>query len=94
MSRFVRGYARIRKHIPLFFNSIKYGARPMENEKRLLAISVPEAGRRLGIGRSAAYAAAAKGELPVMRIGGLLRVPLAALERKLNAATEKCADSS
>ena len=58
----------------------------MQDEKSLLAISVPEAGKRLGIGRSAAYAAAANGELPVIRIGGLLRVPLAALERKLAAA--------
>lgn len=62
---------------------------PMENEKTLLAISVPEAGKRLGIGRSAAYQAAASGHLPVIRIGGLLRVPLRALERKLEAATEK-----
>jgi len=61
----------------------------MQTEKSLLAISVPEAGRRLGIGRSAAYAAAANGELPVIRIGGLLRVPLAALAQKLEAAAEK-----
>jgi excisionase family DNA binding protein len=60
----------------------------MQDEKSLLAISVPEAGKRLGIGRSAAYAAAASGQLPVIRIGGLLRVPLRALERKLEAAAE------
>jgi len=53
-----------------------------------LAISVPEAGKRLGIGRSAAYQAAASGQLPVIRIGGLLRVPVRALERKLEAAAE------
>jgi len=57
----------------------------MKNEK-LLAISVPEAGKRLGIGRSAAYAAAHNGQLPVVKIGGLLRVPLRALERLLDAA--------
>jgi excisionase family DNA binding protein len=67
---------------------------PMESEKTLLAISVPEAGRRLGIGSSAAYAAAASGQLPVVRIGGLLRVPLAALERKLGAVAEKSEDSA
>jgi excisionase family DNA binding protein len=54
-------------------------------DKNLLAISVVEAGRRLGIGRSAAYAAAACGQLPVIRIGGSLRVPLRALERLLDA---------
>jgi excisionase family DNA binding protein len=58
----------------------------MKNEKTLLAISVPEAGKRLGIGRSAAYAAAAAGQLPTIRIGNLLRVPLAVLQRKLEAA--------
>jgi len=63
----------------------------MESEKTLLAISVPEAGRRLGIGSSAAYAAAASGQLPVVRIGGLLRV---ALERKLGAVAEKSEDSA
>jgi excisionase family DNA binding protein len=51
-----------------------------------LAISVPAAGKRLGIGRSAAYQAAAAGQLPVIRIGGLLRVPLKALERLLDSA--------
>jgi excisionase family DNA binding protein len=60
----------------------------MKNERSLLAISVPEAGKRLGIGRSAAYQAAASGQLPVIRIGGLLRVPVRALERKLEAAAE------
>lgn len=58
----------------------------MENDKALLAISVPEAGRRLGIGRSAAYQAAACGQLPVIKIGGSLRVPLRALEQLLDAA--------
>ena len=58
----------------------------MKNEKTLLAISVVEAGKRLGIGRSAAYQAAACGQLPVIKIGGLLRVPLRALERLLDAA--------
>jgi len=52
-----------------------------------LTISVPEAGRRLGIGRSAAYQAAAVGQLPTIRIGGLLRVPLVALQRMLEGAS-------
>ena len=64
----------------------------MQDEKSLLAISVPEAGKRLGIGRSAAYAAARNGQLPVIRIGGLLRVPLRALELKLEAAAEMSDD--
>jgi excisionase family DNA binding protein len=41
-----------------------------------LTCSVPEAGQLLGIGRDAAYAAAARGELPTLQLGRTLRVPL------------------
>ena len=42
-----------------------------------LTISVPEAGQMLGIGRDAAYAAAARGDIPTLRLGGrTLRVPV------------------
>jgi excisionase family DNA binding protein len=46
-------------------------------------VSVPEAGKWLGIGRNAAYEAARRGEIPTIKIGRLLRVPVVALERKL-----------
>jgi hypothetical protein len=47
-------------------------------------ISVPEAGARLGLkSKDSAYAAAAKGEIPTIRIGKLLRVPVARFERML-----------
>lgn len=42
-------------------------------------LTVPEAGRKLGLGKNAAYAAAARGEIPVIRIGRLLKVPKIAL---------------
>lgn len=49
-------------------------------------LSVPEAGRKyFGIGRNASYDAAKKGELPVIKIGGRLRVSVPALERMLDA---------
>jgi excisionase family DNA binding protein len=48
-------------------------------------VSVPEAGKWLGIGRNAAYEAARRGEIPTIKIGRLLRVPVVALERKLEA---------
>jgi len=45
-------------------------------------LSVPEAGSRyLGLSRNASYAAASRGELPVIRIGRLLRVPVRAWSR-------------
>jgi len=47
-------------------------------------VSVPEAGRKwLGIGRNASYEAARRGDIPTIRIGRLLRVPVVALEQKL-----------
>ena len=49
-------------------------------------ISVPEAGRILGIGRDASYQAVKTGQIPVIRIGKLLRVPVAAMERMLERA--------
>ena len=48
-----------------------------------LTISVPEAGRRLGIGRNTAYEAARLGQLPVIRIGKRMVVPIAAFEAML-----------
>ena len=48
--------------------------------------TVEEAAAILRISRPAAYAAAKNGQLPTIRIGRLLRVPLAALELKLQGA--------
>ena len=50
-------------------------------------MSVPEAGRiYYGIGRDASYQAAKTGQIPVIQIGKLLRVPIVAMERKLDRA--------
>jgi excisionase family DNA binding protein len=50
-------------------------------------ISVPEAGRRyFGLSRGSSYAAAANGEIPTIRVGRLLRVPVVAMERLLESA--------
>jgi excisionase family DNA binding protein len=50
---------------------------------------VEAAAEILGIGRNQAYAAAARGEIPVIRIGKRLLVPIAALERLVNGDTIK-----
>lgn len=55
-------------------------------DQQALVITVPEAARRLGIGRSAAYAAAVTGELPTIRIGRSVRVPLDAFKKLLEQA--------
>ncbi len=50
-------------------------------------LSVPEAGRvYFDLGKNASYNAAKRGEIPVLKIGGRLRVPVVALERMLDEA--------
>jgi hypothetical protein len=47
-------------------------------------MSVPEAGKKyFDLSRDASYAAAQRGDIPTIRVGRLLRVPVAAMERKL-----------
>ncbi len=59
-------------------------------ETKPWTISVPEAGRLyLGIGRDSSYEAVKRGEIPVIRIGKLLRVPIVAMERLLEQAGVK-----
>jgi excisionase family DNA binding protein len=54
----------------------------MTNECK--TISVPQAGRDyFGLGRGASYEAAKRGDIPTIKIGRLLRVPVAALDRLL-----------
>jgi len=48
-----------------------------------LTFTVPEAGRLLGLGRNAAYEAAKRGDIPILRIGRLLLVPKIPLHRML-----------
>ena len=53
-----------------------------------LTMSVPEAGKKyFGLSRNGAYAAADRGDLPTIRVGRLLRVPVRALERMLDRAS-------
>jgi hypothetical protein len=48
-------------------------------------ISVPEAGKTYyGLSRDGSYEAAKRGEIPTIRVGRLLRVPIVAMERKLD----------
>jgi hypothetical protein len=50
-------------------------------------MTVPEAGRiYFGLGRNGSYDAAKRGDIPTIKIGRLLRVPVAAMERRLEQA--------
>jgi hypothetical protein len=50
-----------------------------------LTLSVPEAGRRYyGLSRNGSYDAARRGELPTISVGRLLRVPVRAMEQRLD----------
>ena len=52
-------------------------------------MSAPEAGRiYYGLGRNSSYEAVRRGDIPVIRVGGLLRVPVIAMERKLQAVAD------
>jgi excisionase family DNA binding protein len=51
-------------------------------------ITVEEAGPVLGISRSSAYEAARTGEIPTLRIGRRLVVPVGALRRMLGEVAE------
>jgi hypothetical protein len=53
-----------------------------------LTIPVPEAGRKyFGLSRGASYAAAERGDIPTIKIGRLLKVPVRALEQMLDKAS-------
>jgi hypothetical protein len=49
-------------------------------------MSVPEAGRKyFGLKRDASYRAAKRKDIPTVSVGRLLRVPIRAMERRLDA---------
>lgn len=52
-------------------------------EDERLTLSVPEAAKKLGISRNAAYEAAQRGEIPSIRVGKRLLVPRSAFEKML-----------
>ncbi|MCH8862614.1 MAG: helix-turn-helix domain-containing protein [Proteobacteria bacterium] len=55
----------------------------MQGHDEAAVYTIEEAARLLGIGRSSAYAAARRGEIPTVRLGRRLVVPKVAFERLL-----------
>ena len=62
----------------------------MRDDEGPLTISVPEAGRLyFDMSRGASYQAAERGDIPTVRIGRLLRVPIKALDEMLAGAKRR-----
>ena len=62
----------------------------MGDESEEKTLSVPEAGRRyFDLGTTSSWAAAKRGDIPTIRIGRRLRVPVRALEAMLDLAGTK-----
>jgi hypothetical protein len=60
---------------------------PAEAAEKPITMSVPAAGRRyFDLSKNASYDAAARGEIPTIRIGRLLRVPVRAMEAMIDRA--------
>jgi excisionase family DNA binding protein len=57
-----------------------------KKHEEVVVMSVPKAGKRLGLGRNAAYEAARRGEIPTIKFGRLLKVPCVAFDRMLEGA--------
>ena len=57
----------------------------MDTNSNPLVISVPEAGRMLGICRDSAYAAVKSGARPAIRLGKRIVISRAVIERLLNS---------
>jgi hypothetical protein len=65
------------------------------NDEAPLTISVPQAGRQyFDMSRGAAYEAAKRGDIPTVKVGRLLRVPVRALEAMLDNAGQKSTGSA
>jgi excisionase family DNA binding protein len=57
--------------------------RPRLATRKTATITVPEAAEWLGVGRNTAYEAAARGEIPMIRIGARVLVPVERLRAML-----------
>ena len=63
--------------------------------KEIKTLDVPLAGKKyFGLSRGGSYAAAARGDIPTIRIGRKIRVPVVALERMLANAKPRHDDAA
>ena len=87
---FVNRTSCVVKRIYYLVYSVKPPKAAKMDDQAQLTITVPEAGKRYyGLSRDASYAAARRGDIPTIRVGRLLRVPVRAMERLLDTAGER-----
>jgi hypothetical protein len=60
-----------------------------KSNENSLVYDVPEAGALLGLTRNGSYEAAKRGDIPTIRIGGLIKVPKVAFHRMLEEPAAK-----
>jgi excisionase family DNA binding protein len=56
----------------------------MQDDAKALTVTTPQAAQLLGISRNLAYEAVRRGEIPTIRIGRRILVPIVAIERLLS----------
>ena len=64
----------------------------MANNEVKLTMSVSEAAKKLGIARNSLYEGVKRGEVPCVRIGKRILIPVAALEKKLSGINSMMAN--
>ena len=61
-----------------------------DQSRECKTMSIPEAGALyFGLSRNGSYQAAERGDIPTIRVGRKLRVPVAAMERLLDSVNPK-----
>jgi len=66
----------------------RVGRKQMQNSEAKLTMSVSEAAKKLGVARNSLYEGVKRGEVPYVRIGKRILIPIAALEKKLSHIAE------
>jgi len=59
-----------------------------------LTVSVPEAAKLLGLSRSSTYEAVRRGDLPSIRVGGRVLIPIQRLEALINSEASDESEAS
>jgi hypothetical protein len=71
-----------------YTSNVRYWYMTLDEALSRPTVSVPEAGAVFyDLGRNGSYEAAKRGEIPTIRVGGKIRVPVAPIAEKLGLKT-------